>query len=107
MKQILLLLPVLLVLLILIGCGRNAEEAAAFNQENANHPRLVLTMPDGRQLYRIVIDSPDIRHYHYVYFFDKGDKTISVNYSVSQGKTTRNQTIVIDGVTYKAIETNN
>jgi len=72
------------------------------------NPLFILTMPDGRDLYRITIVNNYSCNDHYVYFFGTNDtKTVSVNYSVPQGKTRSNRTIVVDGVTYQSVETNN
>ncbi len=105
MKQIFLLLPVLLVL---IGCGKSTDEQFLETKRSADAPLFILTMPDGRNLYRITVANNFSSNDHFVYFFSTNDtKTISVNYSVPQGKTHVNRTIVVDGVTYKAVETNN
>lgn len=99
MKTILLLI---LLLVGLTGCVKSETEHNAVNQINAANPKKVCTLPDGRVLYRITVENPNYNHY--VYFFSTNDTTtVSVNYAVPQGKTSRNQTIVLDGETYQLV----
>lgn len=94
-------------LIVLAGCD-NQQQAQAKTDYDAQHPTHVTTLPDGRELYMIVIHWPGGAYDHYVYYFGTNDtKTVSVNYQVSQGKTTRTQTIVINGETYSLVPTNN
>lgn len=95
------LMPFLLVVLVLTGCKDDAERRAT-TQQNATNPEKVCTMPDGRTLFCGTVDRPS--YDHYVYFFSTNDtKTITVNYNVPQGKSSRVQTIVLDGETYMLV----
>lgn len=42
---------------------------------------------------------------HYVYYFDdEGEQPVSIDYQVQEEKTSRTETIVIDGSTYKKVD---
>ena len=105
MKQLLFILPVLT---LIVGCSRNEAERQILTSTSVRNPDVVATMPDGRILYRITVAGITSTYNDYVYYFGSNDtKTISVNYRIPQGKTTINRTIVLDGVTYQAVQTNN
>ena len=89
-------------LLFVNGCGKTPAERDAVNQYNAANPRKITTMPDGRILYRIMVDNPD--YDHYVYFFSTNDtNTITINHTVPAGKFNRIQTIVLDGQEFNLV----
>lgn len=94
----------ILACVLLTGCKSDAERKAV-NQFNAAHPDIICTMPDGRMLYRITLDQPN--YDHYVYFFSTNDTTtVSVNYGVRAGKTSRNMTVILDGQEFKLVPVN-
>jgi hypothetical protein len=91
----------LLAAFIFTGC-KDASERRAITQQSAAIPEVVCTMPDGRTLFCITVNRP--AYDHYVYFFSATDtKTVTVNYNVPQGKSSRTQTIVLDGETYMLV----
>ena len=94
-----------LAVLFAAGCEptpQDIREVQAENQDMVQHPSTIATMPDGRVLYCIKIHYIGYGH-HFVYYFGTNDtKTVSVNYIVQSGKTSHNQTIVLDGKTFKA-----
>jgi hypothetical protein len=92
----------ILACVLLTGCVKSPEERAKTTQFNAEHPVKVCSMPDGRNLYRITVDNPN--YDHYVYFFSTNDTTtVSVNYGVSAGKTSRNMTVILDGQEFNLV----
>ena len=89
------------------GCGYEPAQAKSLTQSNAQNPQQVCEMPDGRILYCIEVVRPDGCYSHYVYYFSGNDtKTVSVNYSVPQGKTSRNEVIVLNGKEYNLVPKN-
>lgn len=96
-----------LALIVLVsGCDGPIIDHTA-TQASINSPVYVGTFPDGRKLYQVTVSRGSSYHEHYVYYFAPNDgTTVSVNYEIPQGKTSVNQTIVIDGVTYQAVNTN-
>lgn len=105
--RIVMYVSIIFTLCLIFGCERSSQEQHALTQQSAENPKYILTMPDGRNLYRIVVAADFEDHDHYIYFFSTNDvNTVSVNYSVRRGKTSFNQTIVIDGVTYQAVTNN-
>jgi uncharacterized lipoprotein NlpE involved in copper resistance len=91
-------ITLLLAALILTGC-KNSAERSALTQQSAANPEKVCTMPDGRTLFCITVNR--VNYDHYVYFFSSNDtKTVTVNFNVPQGKSSRVETIVLDGETY-------
>lgn len=106
--ELVLLFPIILILCLIAGCGRDETERNQATDYSVNHPAKVVTLPDGRILYCIVIAKSFSEHDHYIYYFSTNDvNTVSVNYLVPVGKTHINKTIVLDGITYKSAETNN
>jgi hypothetical protein len=104
MKNYLLLFSVV-ALLILAGCVRDPVEINAQNQASAQCPTVMCTMPDGRTLYCIKINNVQDTHYHYIYYFGTGDtNTGTINHSVTAGKSSYNEAIIVmDGVSYKLV----
>jgi hypothetical protein len=94
-------------LFLLVGCDENLErDATIHNEYNFKHPEYVGKMPDGRELKRIKVANAHL-YDHYIYFFSTNDMTtLSVNTSVHSGKTTRLETIIIDGQNYNLTLTN-
>lgn len=83
---------------LLPSCGDSPAEAQAKTEASFDRPREAGTLPDGRKIKYVVVSRGASYHDHYIYFVDGA---ITVNRSVSQGKTTTNQvTVLIDGVEY-------
>lgn len=97
----------LLLAFALTSCS-TPEEAQATTEFNMKNPDTVGTLPDGRVVKHFVRERSNTSHDHHIYFIENPDgksNTISTNYSVSEGKTTRNETVVlIDGVKYVPLE---
>lgn len=86
-------------LTILFVCLSLAVAIPCYFIHNSGHPLNIPykigEMPDGRVLNCIEVDNPDASHIHFVYFFsDKDTNTVTTNYSVSNGKTTRNECLI-------------
>jgi hypothetical protein len=95
---------------LICSCSSAADQRVA-NTQNAANPETVCTMPDGRVLLRMTVDRGGMNADHYVYWFKNKDgkpdlETVSVNYAVPAGKSSRIQTIILDGMVY-TIVTNN
>lgn len=86
MKKTLLVLAVALSTLFLAGC-ESEQEAMFDTKQSFENPELIGTLPDGREVKRVVVYLADA-HDQYVYFVDGGG--VTVNREVSQGKMTRN-----------------
>lgn len=83
-------------ILILTGCDRT-EEIKAQNNHAMHNPQKMGEMPDGRVLYCFEINNPEASHIHFIYYFGARDtNTLSINSTVQSGKTSRNQTIVLE-----------
>lgn len=91
----------------LSGCGGRSPELCKQKTEyNFDHPHKVGVL-NGRELYRVRVVNYDI-HDHYVYFFKNSDDVITMNRTVSQGKTTINTVqVIIDGKPYIATPKDN
>ncbi len=82
----------------LFGCN-SPEEQKNQTSENFKKPEFVGTLPDGRVIMRVWVVRKYNRYNHAVYFFMNGGREITVNHSVPEGKTTRNEVIVLlDGI---------
>ena len=81
---------------LLSSCKENYIGKPAPGVDGVSQPSHVCDFSDGRVLYRIVVQENGMKHDHYVYFFkNKNDASVvSINRSVSSGKTTTNMTIV-------------
>lgn len=78
------------VLSVLVACSPSREEVErAENQTKANAqaPKFVVNLPDGRPIHRIRVVVPG-NHDHYVYYIDNAD--VTTNRAVQNGKTTAN-----------------
>lgn len=100
------LIPILGVAFLVVACDNPVEERQKTVASAAN-PEVIATLPDGRTLHRLTVFVPNQAD-HFVYFFRdknglKDTSTVSVNYSVPTGKTSYNQTVVIDGKTYELV----
>lgn len=87
---------------ILVGCiGPSDPQTKAKNKINANSPEFVADTSKGK-LYRIWIDMGSSHNADRVYYFENAtNNEITVNETVSNGKTSHTQTVVIiDGVEY-------
>lgn len=94
-----------MLILLAAGCSSVPEESdLTKNQRSIQNPKLVAKMTDGRNLFRIVIQSESHWYPHYVYYFSTNDlKTISVNYAEREGKITVNKTIILDGKEFELV----
>ena len=93
---------VVVAIVALTGCrDRNDPQTKANNWVNANTPEFVVDTPKGK-LFRIWIDMGSGKHPDRIYFFENAtNNTISVNKTISNGKSSHVETtVVIDGVEY-------
>lgn len=84
----------------LSACGPTAQEAIVLNTNSLKSPETVGTLPDGQILQVVVVRRADNAYPHYVYFVGN---TVTVNHSVSSGKTTRNDVQAFIGYADKDI----
>lgn len=78
------------------GCGLSPVEQVQSTQNSFQNPTYIGEI-HGRKLYQSkYVFGSHPNAVHYIYFFSNTN-LISVNYSETQGKTTVNKTIVIDG----------
>ena len=96
---------ILAVSLLLVSC-KSKQEADSETRDNFKHPELVQENTVKGNLWRVEIVHPGGAYSHWVYWFDHSSNTVSVNYSISHGKSSHNQTVVIDGVEYVPKEKN-
>lgn len=87
---------------VLTSCERPTDPAPiARTHDNFASPRTVGVLPDGRSVSVVVVDR-GLSHDHFIYFVDNPDgksTDVTVNKTVSAGKTTYNEaTVIIDGV---------
>ncbi len=96
---------VLFSLMLLVACSPTDPTAiTSQNQMNLQNPNVVGTLPDGRVLYHVAISINGYApHDHHVYYFGTSASTVSINYNVPAGKSTRVQTIVIDGKEFQLV----
>lgn len=88
-------LLVLLFPLVLTGCvvRQDDNEAAIETAASFEKPESVGILPDGREVFRVVKVNSRM-HDHYIYFVG-ANGGVTVNHSVSQGKTTANSAVAL------------
>ena len=80
----------------LLGCGPAPQEQIQLTENSFKNPKFIGEI-NGRKLYQSqYVFGHHVTHVHYIYFFSDTN-LVSVNYSETQGKTTVNKVIVIDG----------
>lgn len=84
------------------GCSsENDPKPKAATKHNMENPETIGILPNGKTLKRFIVKRGSMEHDHFVYIVDN---TITVNYNVAQGKSNRNETVVIiDGVEYSPV----
>lgn len=92
-------------LLLLAGCDNDTPEINAKRQKEFNSGGYVVgTLNDGRKVTRYEIVNANPQHNHWIYVVDQ-TASVSHSFEVREGKTTRNETIVVvDGVEYVPAE---
>lgn len=98
-------------LLVLCGCDRKDAQIAADvrnKQWLESGGQVVGKLPDGREVKRIILEVPGMRNQHI--FIVDGATAITKNQEVSSGKVTVQEvsaTIILNGVTYRKVESEN
>jgi hypothetical protein len=90
--------------LLIAGCGTPHNDPAIMAQNRvtlSGKGEQVGTLPDGREIRRYYINMGKL-HDHWIYVTND---TITINRTISQGKTTFNHvSVIINGIEYKPVE---